>query len=93
MMKRKRSTIASASFEEEARHSVESVEAAQISKNRLSLPVAENHGSRCMGLGNSFSERRVTLQPRLSISNKPVKRPLNFIETSSIRENIIYENF
>ena len=41
----------------------------------------------------SVSERRVTFQPKLQISSKPILRPLSYIDTSSKRESYLYESF
>ena len=42
---------------------------------------------------SSITEKRRTLQPKLEISSKPVARPLNNIDGSSLRENLFLENF
>lgn len=38
-------------------------------------------------------ERRRTIQPLVSISHKPVNRVLNNVETASLRESLLNENF
>lgn len=54
---------------------------------------SQSHDSRLRRSVKSVNERRVTVQPRLSISTKPVQHPLNYLDTGSLRENLLYESF
>lgn len=43
--------------------------------------------------GSPKQARRVTFQPKLSISTKPVQRPLSYHDSSSLREDLLLQNF